>query len=75
MKIRAITWKHTFFLLEMSNYYRESIMKFLKLLFFITILMFICTFAGCLEQQRGTVDLTDINRSLYGPFEMDVINQ
>ena len=50
-------------------------MKFLKLLFFITILMFICTFAGCLEQQRGTVDLADINRSLYGSFEMDVINQ
>ncbi len=54
---------------------KKITMKLLKLLLFITLFLFTMTIAGCLEERRGTVDLAEINYSLYGPFEMDVANQ
>ncbi len=54
---------------------KKVITKILKLVLFITLFLITVTIAGCMEEQRGTVDLAKINYSLYGPFEMDIANQ
>jgi len=47
-------------------------MKLLKLVLYVVIFLSIVAISGCLEELRGTVDMEEINYSLYGPGRQDV---
>ena len=50
-------------------------MSFLRILFFVVLLVVVGTIAGCSEERLSRVELSAIDYSLYGPYEMDVVNQ
>ena len=50
-------------------------MKLLKLFLFIVIFLSIVAISGCLEGLRGTVNMEEINSSLFGPGEIDIPNE
>ena len=51
---------------------RSIIMKLLKLVLFVVIFLSVVAIGGCLEELRGTVDIDEINYSLYGPLGYDM---
>jgi hypothetical protein len=52
---------------------RRIKMKALRMIMIIAVMLFIvATISGCLEENRGQVNLQEINYSLYGPHETDI---
>lgn len=50
-------------------------MKLQKLVLFVLIFLFIVAISGCLEELRGTVNMDEINYSLFGPGGRDYMSE